>query len=96
MTKRHLKFVLTAALGLAFSLPVCGVASAADHDYGNECHQRMQHQKAKIDHDAARYGNNSEKVRHDVEKLDQERQWCRDHHADWDHNMFDVGIYVHH
>jgi hypothetical protein len=25
-----------------------------------------------------------------------DRQWCRDHHADWDHSKFDVGIYIKH
>jgi hypothetical protein len=27
--------------------------------------------------------------------MDADRQWCRDHKADWDHSMFDVGIYFH-
>jgi hypothetical protein len=94
MTKHHLRFVLAAALAVAFSLPLCSPARA-DHDYSDECHERLRHQKEKIDRDAARYGNDSPKVAHDVDKLDQERRWCRDHHADWDHNTFDIGIYVH-
>jgi hypothetical protein len=28
--------------------------------------------------------------------MDQDRQWCRDHHSDWDHTRFDVGIYFGH
>jgi hypothetical protein len=61
-----------------------------------DCRARLQAQKEKIDRDAAKYGEHSAKVDRDVAKLDQERQWCRDHKADWDHNLFDVGIYVRH
>jgi hypothetical protein len=25
--------------------------------------------------------------------MNSDRQWCRDHHSDWDHSRFDVGIY---
>jgi hypothetical protein len=95
MTKHYLRYVLAGALAFAFSLPL-GSEARADHDWNNECHQRLQRQKDKIDHDAARYGKDSPKVRHDIDKLEQERQWCRDHHADWDHNVFDIGIYLHH
>jgi hypothetical protein len=28
--------------------------------------------------------------------MDSDRQWCRDHKAEWDHNRFDVGIYFRH
>jgi hypothetical protein len=28
--------------------------------------------------------------------MDSDRQWCRDHHADWDHSRFDIGIYFRH
>ena len=94
MMKNILKYTLAGALALGFSLPLASSARA-DHDYSDECHQRLQRQKDKIDHDAARYGNDSPQVRHDVDKLDAERSWCRDHHADWDHNAFDVGIYIH-
>lgn len=90
----HLRFALAAALALGLSLPMCATARA-DHDWRDECHQRLQQAKDKVDRDAARYGNDSPKVRHDVDKLEDQRQWCRDHHADWDHNAFDVGIYIH-
>jgi hypothetical protein len=94
MTKSYFRFVLTFALALGFCLPLATLVRA-DHDWTNECHERLQRQKDKIDHDAARYGEHSNKVAHDVDRLEQERNWCRDHHADWDHNAFDVGIYVH-
>ena len=94
MTQRYFRWILAGALALAFSLPFASLARA-DHDDTNECHDRLQRQKDKIDHDVARYGEHSDRVAHDVGKLDQERAWCRDHHAEWDHNAFDVGVYVH-
>jgi hypothetical protein len=90
MTK-PIRFVLMGALAMGLTLPVCGIASANDAD---ACHQRLQNAKDKIDRDAAKYGEHSRQVDHDVAKLDDERAWCREHKADWDHNMFDVGIYV--
>lgn len=93
MTKHWLRYILAGALAFGITLPL-GTSVLADPN--GECHARLQHQKEKIDRDAARYGEHSDKVRHDVDKLEQERQWCRDHHADWDHNTFDIGIYLHH
>ena len=83
-------------LGAALVGGVALVASApanADPDYSNSCHQRLNSDKARIDHDAHRHGNNSPQVNHDVDRMDRDRQWCRDHHSDWDHSSFDVGIY---
>jgi hypothetical protein len=40
-----------------------------------------------------RHGNDSPQVNRDVNRMDSDRQWCRDHHSDWDHSRFDVGIY---
>jgi len=93
MTKHFIRSILFGALALGLTLPLAGVSRA---DWREECHNRLQAQKAKIDRDAAKYGEHSGKVDRDVAKLEQERQWCRDHHADWDHSLFDVGIYVHH
>lgn len=95
MTK-HLRFAGTIALAAAFSMPLAGVAGA-DHDHRDDCHHRLEKAKDKIDRDAARHGRDSRKVDHDRDKLERERQWCRDHNADWDHNnAFDVGIYIGH
>ncbi len=97
MTKHHLRFILVAALAVGFSLPLCSTARA-DHDHDHwrdECHRRIQHEKERIDRDADRYGRDSRQVYRDVDRLDRQRQWCRDHHADWDHNAFDFGIYIH-
>ena len=95
MTMHSIRYILIGALAVGLTLPLCGTA-LADHDFRDECRSRLQAQKDKIDRDAAKYGEHSAKVDHDVAKLEQERQWCRDHKADWDHNLFDVGIYVHH
>jgi len=88
-------YILMGALAVGLTLPLCSTARA-DHDYRDECRSRLQAQKDKIDRDTAKYGEHSAKVDHDIAKLEQERQWCRDHKADWDHNLFDVGIYIHH
>jgi hypothetical protein len=93
MTKHIIRYALMGALAVGMTLPV---ASAARADVNGDCRARLQAQKDKIDRDAAKYGEHSAKVDHDVAKLDQERQWCRDHKADWDHSLFDVGIYVRH
>jgi uncharacterized membrane-anchored protein YhcB (DUF1043 family) len=95
MKTPFIRYALLGALAVGLTLPMAS-AARADHDYRQECHDRLQAQKDKIDHDASRYGDHSAKVAHDVDKLEQERQWCRDHKAEWDHSLFDVGIYVHH
>jgi hypothetical protein len=33
-------------------------------------------------------------VERDREKMDSDRNWCRSHHADWDHKIFDLGLYI--
>jgi hypothetical protein len=96
MGKHLIRIVLGGALALGLTIPIgmAGIATAAGRDDGDACHQRLQDAKAKIDHDAAKYGPDSSRVERDRAKMDQARQWCRDHHADWDHTQFDVGIYL--
>jgi hypothetical protein len=97
MTKHHLRLILAAALAVGFSLPLCSTARA-DHDHDHwrdECHRRLEHAKERVDRDVARFGPRSPQVYHDVDRLDRERHWCREHHTDWDHNTFDFGIYIH-
>jgi hypothetical protein len=92
--KGHLmKIVLGAALAAGLTLPM-GMSTFAAPDDGAACRSRLESARAKIDHDAARHGENSPQVDHDRAKLEQARQWCRDHHSDWDHDRFDVGIYL--
>lgn len=90
---KFIRLSLMAALAVGITLPVAGTARA---DEAADCRARLQAAKDKIDRDAAKYGEHSAKVDHDVAKLEEARQWCRDHKADWDHSLFDVGIYVRH
>ena len=46
--------------------------------------------------DSARYGEHSRQVDRDVQRMDDNRKWCRNHKADWDHGRFDIGIYFRH
>jgi hypothetical protein len=91
-TKLLSRVLFTTALvgGLMFAV---GTPLRADHDYSNACHQRLENDRARIDRDAARHGNGSRQVDYDVNRMNSDRQWCRDHHSDWDHTRFDVGIY---
>ena len=91
-TKVLSRILLTTALAGGLALAV-GSSLSAEPDYGDACHQRLENDKARIDHDAARHGNDSPQVNRDVNRMDSDRQWCRDHHSDWDHSRFDVGIY---
>jgi hypothetical protein len=94
-TKLWTRIALTTALAGGLVLAI-GSPIRADHDYTPDCRNRLNADKARIDHDAARHGNDSPQVHHDIDKMDQDRQWCRDHHADWDHSSFDIGIYIKH
>jgi hypothetical protein len=88
--------LIRVALGAAFlatlTVPV-GIATASPDD-GAVCSQKLESARAQIDRDAAKHGNDSRQVDKDRERLEQARQWCRDHKSDWDHTKFDVGIYI--
>jgi hypothetical protein len=92
VTKIVSRAILTTALagGLFFAV---SAPISAEPDYSNACHQRLENDRARIDRDAARHGNGSRQVDGDVNRMNSDRQWCRDHHSDWDHSRFDVGIY---
>lgn len=94
-TKNFLpKAVLVAVLGAGF-LFATGPAARADRDWSDSCHQKLEQDRARIDHDSARFGDHSRQVARDVDRMDATRRWCRDHHAEWDHNRFDTGLYIH-
>ncbi len=93
MKKQMIRLVIGSALAIAFTLSM-GRATFGDPD--DHCHRRLEDDRARIDHDSARYGPDSWKVRHDVDRMEDDRQWCRDHHADWDHDRFDIGVYLRH
>jgi len=73
---------------------VFGAPARADGDQREACQRRLESDRARIDSDVIRYGHSSPKVNHDVAKMDKSRQWCRDHHADWDHDKFDLSFYL--
>jgi hypothetical protein len=89
--------VIKAGLGIALGgimLLAVGSPVMADRDYAPSCRSRLNADKARIDRDAHRFGEKSRQVDRDVEKMDADRNWCKSHHADWDHNSFDIGIYL--
>jgi hypothetical protein len=74
-------------------LLAAGSPARADRDYSNDCNRKLEADRARIDNDAHRYGEKSRQVDRDVQRMDGDRAWCRNHKADWDHNKFDIGIY---
>lgn len=95
MKKQLIRLVLGSALAVAFTLPA-GTATFADRDWRNDCHKRLEADRARIDRDSARHGDHSRQVDRDVSRMETDRAWCRNHHADYDHSRFDVGIYLGH
>ncbi len=79
---------LAGGLALAFGSP-----ARADRDWKEDCHRRLEADRSRIDRDAGRHGDRSRQVDADVNRMNADRQWCRDHKADWDHGRFDIGIY---
>jgi hypothetical protein len=93
MKNNIVKIILGSALAIGLTLPV-GISTSADKDWGPACRNRLESARAKVEHDVARHGENSPQADHDRAKLEEARQWCRDHHSDWDHDRFDVGVYI--
>ncbi len=91
------RVTLGLALAMTFMLPAAQMTFADhDHDYKSDCNRRLEADRARVDRDAEKHGEHSRQVDRDVDKLQADRQWCRDHKADWDHDRFDIGIYVRH
>lgn len=61
-------------------------------DSKNECTWKLAADRARIKLDAAKYGEHSRQVNADLGRMNSDRNWCRSHHADWDHTCFDVGV----
>ncbi len=95
MKKTIIRVALGTALAVACMLPV-GQATFADRDWSGDCHRRLEADHARIDRDAARHGEHSRQVDRDVARMNDDRRWCSDHHSDWDHSRFDVGLYFKH
>lgn len=94
MKKKIARVTLGLALAVSIGLPAAQM-TFADHDYRDDCHRRIEADRAKVDEAAAKHGEHSRQVDRAVDKLQADKQWCREHKADWDHK-FDIGIYVHH
>jgi hypothetical protein len=93
MKTQIVRIILGAALGVMFVL-TAGRTTFADSKA--DCQKRLEADRARIDRDAAKHGEHSRQVDSDVDRMNSDRNWCRGHHADWDHDHFDVGIYVKH
>lgn len=78
------------AVALMFGL---GATVGADSDHKEACRARLENDRGRIDRDASRYGEHSHAVDRDINKMNADRQWCKEHNAEWDHTRFDVGIY---
>jgi len=88
------RIILTAALGSSLLLASAAVPALADRNWSDDCHKRLEEDRARLDRDAARHGEQSRQVARDRDRMEDTRRWCRDHHADWDHDRFDIGVYV--
>jgi len=93
MKKKIIRLALASALAMAFTLTL---DRAAFGDPNEGCHRRLESDRARIDRDASRHGQDSPQVDRDVDRMDSDRNWCRGHHSDWDHSRLDVGIYLRH
>ncbi|HEX4643666.1 MAG TPA: hypothetical protein VH161_09365 [Candidatus Acidoferrales bacterium] len=89
------RLVLAGTMAGGLVLGFAGTARA-DRDWKEDCSRRLNADRARIDRDASRHGERSRQVDSDVARMNSDRQWCRDHRADWDHSRFDIGIYFGH
>jgi hypothetical protein len=96
MVAKHIWNSMLMSTVLAAGLLMAASGARAERDWKEGCRQRLESDRAKIDRDAARFGEHSRQVDRDVAKMDATRQWCANHHAEWDHTRFDVGIYFRH
>jgi len=93
MKKQIVRLAIGSALAIAFTLSAAHIALG---DVADDCHRKLEADRARIDRDAAKHGDHSRQVDKDIDRMDADRSWCREHHADWDHSRFDVGIYIKH
>jgi hypothetical protein len=91
MRTRWTQMALTTALAGGLLL---AVGTPVRADSRADCRQKLEADRARTDKDSARHGEHSQQVDRDVQRLDADRRWCSDHKVDWDHDRFDVGIYI--
>jgi hypothetical protein len=87
-----MRLVLSAGLAMGLMLGL-GATVGADSDHREACRARLENDRGRIDRDASRFGEHSHQVDRDVNKMNGDRQWCKEHKSDYDHSRFDVGIY---
>jgi len=89
--RKHLgKILVGTALAITFAIPAAQSLRADD-----ECHRRLEHDRARIDREVARHGERSPEADRARDRMEEDRHWCRDHHIDWDHDRYDGGLYIH-
>jgi len=91
MKNNFVRVALGSALAVAFTLTT-GVAAFGD--VRADCERKLEGDRARIDLAASKHGEHSPEVDHAVGRMENDRRWCRDHKAEWDHDRFDVGIYI--
>jgi len=91
MKKHIVRLAVGSVLAIAFALSAAHVTLG---DVRDDCRRKLEADRARIDRDAAKHGDHSRQVDKDIDRMDADRNWCREHHADWDHDRFDVGIYI--
>jgi hypothetical protein len=91
MNKQIVRVALGCALVVAVTLPLSRAAFGDPH---SDCVRKLEADRARIDNEAAKHGEHSPAVAKAVDRMEEDRAWCREHKAEWDHDRFDVGIYV--
>ncbi len=90
MTRKHLsQLVLSMALASGLLLAAGVPQASADRDDKGACDSRLRGARERLDSDIAHHGDHSKQAERDRARLEQARRWCRDHHADWDHDKYD-------
>jgi len=87
-TKFVTRLLLTATLAGGLLLAIGAPAGAAP-DNRSACDSRLQGARSRLDADIRSHGDHSKQADRDRARLEQARQWCKDHHADWDHDKYD-------
>jgi hypothetical protein len=91
MRMNFVRLALGSALAVAFTMSSAYVASG---DVRADCERKLEADRARIDVAAAKHGENSPEVGRQVDRMENDRRWCREHKAEWNHDRFDVGIYI--
>jgi len=89
------RIAMICALTGGLMLGATGIARA-DRDDRDECNRRLEADRVKLDRDISHHGEHSHQADRDRDKIEDDRKWCRDHKADWDHDRYDKDDYSHH